>query len=83
MSNASRTFESERIAAFAKHHRRAQRVVIDLDATEDAAHGQQAFSFFNGFYDSRCFLPLLAFVSVEGELDQHLFHARLRLQPAA
>jgi hypothetical protein len=53
-------------------------VVVDLDATEDAAHGQQAFSFFNGFYDSYCFLPLVGFLSVEGEPGQELFFARLR-----
>lgn len=75
---SSRNFEAESIARFAKHHRGARRVVIDLDATEDAAHGQQAFSFFNGFYDSRCFLPLLAFISVDGRPEQHLFHVRLR-----
>ena len=73
-----RSFERDRIASLARRHRTARRVVIDIDATEDIAHGQQAFSFFNAFYDSNCFLPLLAFVSVPGSSDQMLFHARLR-----
>lgn len=75
---ASRYFESAVIGRLAVHHPKAACVVIDLDATEDQAHGQQAFAFFNAFYDSRCFLPLLGFVSVEGHPEQHLFHARLR-----
>ncbi len=75
---ASRHFESAMITRIAEHHPKAARVVIDLDATEDQAHGQQAFSFFNAFYDTRCFLPLVAFISVEGHPEQHLFHARLR-----
>ena len=75
---ASRCFEAQRIARFAQHHPQARRVTIDLDATQDATHGQQTFSFFNGFYDSYCFLPLLGFLSADGQAEQHLFHARLR-----
>ena len=73
-----REFEKERIERFARHHRDARRVVIDLDATVDPTHGQQDFSFFNGFYDTHCFLPLLGFLCVEGQAEQHLFFARLR-----
>ena len=73
-----RSLERERIASLARRSRAARRVVIDIDSTEDAAHGQQAFSFFNAFYDSNCFLPLLAFVSVPDDPEQVLFHARLR-----
>jgi len=73
-----RAFERERITGLARRSRKARRVVIDIDSTEDAAHGQQAFSFFNAFYDSNCFLPLLAFVSVPDAPEQVLFHARLR-----
>jgi hypothetical protein len=75
---AGREFERERIERFAARHRCARRVVLDLDATVDPTHGQQTFSFFNGFYDTYCFLPLLGFLSVEGESEQHLFFARLR-----
>ena len=34
------------------------RLVIDADATDDPAHGQQEFEFFHGYYDCHCFLPL-------------------------
>lgn len=56
----------------------ARRVTIDLDPTQDRTHGQQTFSFFNGFYGSWCFLPQLGFLTFDDEPDQHLFHARLR-----
>ena len=38
-----------------------KRIVIDLDATEDPLHGHQLGRFFNGYYDSYCFLPLYFF----------------------
>jgi hypothetical protein len=59
-------------------HPRARRITIDLDPTDDPTHGQQDFSFFNGYYDSWCFLPLLGFLSIDDEPEQHLFYARLR-----
>jgi hypothetical protein len=61
-----------------KTHRQARRITIDLDSTEDPTHGQQPFAFFNGYYDSWCYLPMLGFLSVDDEPIQHLFHARLR-----
>lgn len=73
-----RELERERIECFAQRHPTARRVVIDLDATADPTHGQQQFSFFNGFYDTYCFLPLLGFLSIDGQSEQQLFHARLR-----
>jgi hypothetical protein len=75
---ASRTFQSRRIERIAERHPEARRVVIDLDATADPTHGQQAFSFFNAFYDDYCFLPLVGFLSVDGQPEQELFYARLR-----
>jgi len=41
-----------------------QRIVIDLDATDDATHGAQQLSLFHGYYEQFQYLPLLAF---EGE----------------
>ncbi|MEK7862638.1 MAG: IS1380 family transposase [Chloroflexota bacterium] len=73
-----REFERHRIEAFAARAPKGRRAVIDLDGTEDPAHGQQSFAFFNGFYDSYCFLPLVGFLSIDGESEQHLFYARLR-----
>lgn len=58
--------------------RKAKRIVIDLDPTDDPTHGQQAFSFFNTHYHGWCFLPLLGFLSFNDEPEHFLFHARLR-----
>jgi hypothetical protein len=66
------------IGRLKKTHRHARRITIDLDSTEDPTHGQQPFAFFNGYYDSWCYLPMLGFLSVDAEPTQHLFHARLR-----
>ena len=33
-------------------------IVLDIDETCDAVHGQQQLSLFHGFYDMRCFLPV-------------------------
>lgn len=38
-----------------------QRIVLDLDATDDPIHGHQLGRFFHGYYDSYCFLPLYIF----------------------
>lgn len=46
--------------------RGAKRVVIDVDPTDDPCHGQQQLSFFNGFYDEHCFLPLQVTVQADG-----------------
>jgi len=58
--------------------RRAYRVTIDLDPTDDPTHGAQQLSFFNGHYDSWCYLPVLGFVSFNEEADQYLCAAVLR-----
>lgn len=51
---------------------------IDLDPTCDPTYGQQEFSAFNGFYGTRCYLPLLVTVSFDGETTKHLVAAVLR-----
>jgi Transposase DDE domain group 1 len=58
--------------------RRAKLVTIDLDPTDDPTHGQQAFTFFNGHYDTWCYLPLLGFLTFNDEPDQFLCVSRLR-----
>lgn len=73
-----RALERFVIARLRKRRPKARRITIDLDSTEDPTHGQQPFSFFNGYYDSWCYLPMLGFLSVDDEPEQHLFHARLR-----
>lgn len=58
--------------------RTVRRIVIDFDPTDDPTHGEQQLSFFNGYYDTWCYLPVLGFVSFNDEPDQHLFTAILR-----
>jgi len=57
---------------------RARRITLDLDPTDDPTHGQQAFSFFNGHYDTWCYLPLVATLTFNGEPTQYLVAAVLR-----
>jgi len=57
---------------------RARRITIDLDPTDDPTHGAQQLSFFNGHYDTWCYLPLLGFLSFNDEREQYLFTAVLR-----
>jgi hypothetical protein len=59
-------------------HGRARRITIDLDPTDDPTHGAQQLTFFNGHYDSWCYLPLLAFLTFNDEREQYLCAAMLR-----
>jgi hypothetical protein len=59
-------------------HGRARRITIDLDPTDDPTHGAQQLTFFNGHYDCWCYLPLLAFVTFNDEVEQYLCAAILR-----
>jgi len=65
------------------HHRRrlkgrATRITIDLDPTDDPTHGQQEFTFFNGHYDTWCYLPVVATVTFNDEPEQYAVGAVLR-----
>jgi hypothetical protein len=53
-------------------------ITIDLDATDDPTHGQQEFARFNGYYDTWCYLPLIATVTFNTEPIQHVVAAVLR-----
>jgi hypothetical protein len=54
------------------HRRPPERVVLDLDATDDPVHGHQEGRFFHGYYRCYCYLPLYIFCG------EHLLCARLR-----
>jgi hypothetical protein len=54
------------------HDRPPERIVLDLDATDDPVHGHQLGRFFHGYYKSYCYLPLYIFCG------DHLLCARLR-----
>lgn len=73
-----RCVEEQAVRALKRRHRRAGRIVIDLDPSVDPAHGGQQGVLFNGFYDTWCYLPIFGFVSVDGDPEQWLFCARLR-----
>jgi hypothetical protein len=59
-------------------HGRARRITIDLDPTDDPTHGQQELSFFNGHYDTACYLPLVATLTFDAEPIQYLAGIVLR-----
>ena len=49
-----------------------ERIVLDLDSTDDPVHGEQEGRFFHGYYRHYCYLPLYIFC------DKHLLAAKLR-----
>jgi Transposase DDE domain group 1 len=54
------------------HARPPERIILDLDATDDPLHGHQEGRFFHGYYDCHCYLPLYIFCG------RHLLAAKLR-----
>jgi hypothetical protein len=45
----------------AAHPQPPAQLILDFDATDDPVHGDQLGSFFHGYYDGYCFLPLYVF----------------------
>ena len=62
----------------ARRRRKVRRITVDLDITDDPTHGAQQLSFFNGFYGTWCYLPLLAYLTFDREPEQYLCAAALR-----
>lgn len=58
--------------------RKVKRITIDLDPTDDPTHGAQQLTFFNGHYDSWCYLPVAGFLTFNEESEQYLFAYVLR-----
>lgn len=54
------------------HAKPPERIVLDLDATDDPVHGDQLGRFFHGYYKCYCYLPLYIFCG------EHLLCAKLR-----
>ncbi len=72
---ACRTRDVERlfVSLFLQAHERPpERIVLDLDATDDPIHGHQLGRFFHAYYKGYCYLPLYIFCG------DHLLCARLR-----
>ena len=70
---------ADTVIARHRRRRRGVRVItIDLDGTEDQTHGAQQLTFFNGFYDHWCYLPLVGTLTFDDEPRQYLVAAILR-----
>jgi hypothetical protein len=57
---------------------RARRITVELDPTDDPTHGGQQLTFFNGHYDTWCYLPVAGFLQFDDEPEQYLFAYVLR-----
>jgi Transposase DDE domain group 1 len=61
------------VDVFLEAHRAApEQVVLDIDTTDFAIHGEQEGRFYHGYYDHYCYLPLYVFAG------EHVLCARLR-----
>jgi hypothetical protein len=58
--------------------RKVRRITIDMDPTDDPTHGAQQLSFFNGHYDTHCFLPMVGTLQFNDEREKYLFTVVLR-----
>ena len=67
------------IARHCKRRRgRVKRITVELDPTDDPTHGGQQLTFFNGHYDTWCYLPVAGFIQFDDEPEQYLFAYVLR-----
>jgi hypothetical protein len=64
-------------------HRKAKRITVELDPTDDPTHGAQQLTFFNSHYDCWCYLPVAGFIRFDEEPEQYLFTCVLRPGEAA
>jgi hypothetical protein len=55
------------------HPQAPEKIVLDLDATDDVLYGHQEGRFYHGYYHDFCYLPLYVFCG------EHLLCARLRM----
>ena len=53
-----------------KHRKksRPEKIILDIDSTDDVTHGQQEFSFYHGYYREHMYHPLLLFDGETGDL---------------
>lgn len=54
------------------HSAAPEQIVLDIDTTDLAIHGEQEGRFYHGYYDRYCYLPLYVFAG------EHVLCARLR-----
>jgi hypothetical protein len=66
------------IARQRRRHRKAKRITIELDPTDDPTHGAQQLALFNSHYDAWCYLPVAGFIRFDEQPEQYLFTYVLR-----
>ncbi len=70
-------------ARHGRRRKRVRRITVDLDPTVAPTHGGQQLTFFDGFHDTSCYLPLGGFLTFDDEVEQCLFCCVLRSGKAA
>lgn len=58
--------------------KRGRLITLDFDPTDDPTHGQQELSFYHGYYDTHCYLPMIGTIAFDQEKEQYLLCAVLR-----
>ena len=58
--------------------RKAKRITVELDPTDDPTHGVQQLALFNSHYDTWCYLPVAGFIRFDEQPEQYLFAYVLR-----
>jgi len=58
--------------------KKPRRIIIDIDPTCDPTYGAQQLTFFNGFYKTHCYLPLVVTISFGRERRKYPVAAVLR-----
>lgn len=60
----AKSFVEAFIASYAKT---PEAIILDMDHSEDATHGQQQLSLYNSYYGTHCYLPLFLFEGLSGK----------------
>jgi phosphohistidine phosphatase SixA len=68
------------IAQQARRHKpkKVRRITIDLDPTDDPTYGNQQLTFFHGYYDTWCYLPVVVTIRIDDDPEHHVVAAILR-----
>jgi hypothetical protein len=57
---------------------KVRRIIIDMDPTDDPTYGDQQLTFFNAYYDTWCYLPMITTIQFDPEPDQYQIAPVLR-----
>jgi len=63
--------------------KKVRRITIDMDPTADRTHGQQQLTFFNAYYDTWCYLPMVTTIQFGEEKEHYAIAPMLRPGNAA